>query len=88
MKYKIVVEGGFTGITRKYEGEISVSELETSTLIDAMGHGDDSQLNIPDGQAYQVFLQEDAQKYQAVFNEKSMPEAIRRLMAKVKQKKQ
>lgn len=88
MKYKVVIEGGFTGISRKYEGEISVSDLDTHKLIDALHSGDHSRLNIPDGQAYHVFLEENTQKYQAVFNEKSMPEEIRKLVAKAKEKNQ
>ena len=86
MKYKIIIEGGFSGISRKYEGEIEVSGSETQKLLSALNTKYTSRFNIPDGQTYHILLEEDTKKHQAVFNEKNVPEEIRKLIAKAKQK--
>ncbi len=86
MKYKIIIEGGFTGISRKYEGDMAVSELKAKSLFSALHTDDKTRSNIADGQTYDISLDDNHKKYQAVFNEKNVPDEIRELIAQVKQK--
>ncbi|WP_273566809.1 hypothetical protein [Maribacter halichondriae] len=80
MKYEIHVEGGFTGIPKKYEGNIDISEKDTSRLLDLMNNPNPLDNDIRDGFLYHVTLFDTEKTIEAQFDEKTLPPIIRQLM--------
>jgi len=81
MKYEIFVEGGFTGIPKKYEGNIDMSEENVSRLLDVMNNPNISDSSIKDGFLYRVTLFDTEKTIEAQFDEKTIPPIIRQLIA-------
>jgi len=81
MKYEILVEGGFTGIPKKYEGNIDMPEENVSQLLDVMNNPNLLDTAIKDGFLYQVTLFDNEKTIETQFDEKTLPLMIRQLMA-------
>ena len=81
MKYEILVEGGFTGIPKKYEGEIDLPSEEINTLINLMKGATKVNENLRDGKIYNVEIGYTNNVFRAVFSDKNIPAAIRKIVA-------
>ncbi len=82
MKYEIFVEGGFTGIPKKYEGNINMSEESALRLLDLMNNPNPLDNAIKDGFLYHVTLFDSEKTIEAQFDEKTLPPIIRQLMTR------
>jgi len=87
MKYKVIVEGGFTGISREYHGELLLTPTETASILEAMNEDVAKNRQIRDGLDYVVELENDTKVYHRKFEENNIPLSIRKFIDKVKQNK-
>lgn len=86
MKYKIIVEGGFAGISREYEGEVELTPEETKSILEGMNEGGGFQnQDIRDGFSYVIKIENDNEVLRRKFEEGNMPRSIRNFMDRVRQ---
>lgn len=84
MKYKVTIEGGFTGIPKKYLGHVELSNDEKSELVTAMKSTlSSNNVNIRDGLQYEVTLGKGTSKVKAHFNETNLPLTIREFINRI-----
>lgn len=83
MKYKILVEGGFTGIPKTYEGELDLNAEESSLLFALMMEPEEQNEQLRDGYRYDVSLSDSDVALRASFNDSSLPQAIREILARL-----
>jgi len=81
MRYEILVEGGFTGIPRKFEGKLNLDRKEISVLLESMNAAKPININLRDGHLYNVTLFDNEKTVEAQFEEKTLPGVIRRLVS-------
>ena len=79
MKYEILVEGGFTGIPRKYEGDLDLDQEGISRLLELMNASSPPSTEIRDGLTYHVTLFDNEKSIEALFDENALPKEIRAL---------
>jgi len=77
MRYEILVEGGFTGIPKKYEGEVTLNSKEKTELFDLMMDSAPSNKKLRDGLKYKVTLIDSDKTLEATFGDANLPKAIR-----------
>ncbi|MGI9550107.1 MAG: protealysin inhibitor emfourin [Aurantibacter sp.] len=80
MNYEILVEGGFTGIPKKYEGDMALTEERLLELLKLMNASKPSNSNLRDGFLYRVTLFDNDKSIEAQFEEDNLPEAIREIL--------
>ncbi len=80
MKYEILVEGGFTGFSKKYEGEIGLGNEDFMALFKAMNESSPQNVNLCDGLIYRVTLFDNEKSIEARFDEKNLPHSIRQML--------
>ncbi|WP_430966832.1 protealysin inhibitor emfourin [Spongiimicrobium sp. 2-473A-2-J] len=86
MKYKILIEGGFAAIPKRYEGEVILTSQEMDVLFTAM----EAVLPAPnealrDAFSYHIRLEHGNRIYDKRFNEPDLPNAIRNFVTQLKQ---
>jgi len=85
MKYHIIIEGGFTGIPKEYEGEMVVQEeTETKLLEEMQQFTDQTNKNLRDGLVYSISIETQNALLSQVFSETKLPPALRDLIHQVK----
>ena len=85
MKYEIEIEGGFSNIPKKFEGEIELDKNSQKELIRLFEVSNENESTIPDGFSYHFLMIDDKNKmYKARFNEKNLPENLRSFVQKIK----
>lgn len=84
MKYKVIVEGGFTGIPREYEGELGLTPIETKSILEGMNMGGTENQNIRDGLNYIIEIENNNKMVLRKFDEATIPQSIRKFIDKVK----
>ncbi len=81
MKYKIRIDGGFTGFPREYEGDIKLEARKAEELLLAL---DTSSRKVegewPDALHYTIEVQQDAIIRKAVFSEPGVPVVLREFL--------
>ena len=81
MKYKIRIDGGFTGFPRDYDGEVELEGPKAIALLSALeaspeaGGG-----NWPDALHYTIEVQHGTVSRKAAFSEPDIPAAIREFL--------
>jgi len=83
MKYKILVEGGFTGIPKIFEGELDLNAEESSRLFALMMEPEEQNEQLRDGYRYNVSLSDSDVALSAIFNDNNLPQAIRGILARL-----
>lgn len=87
MKYEITIEGGFTGIPKIHEGEITIGDKEKTMLLQAISKKVvPLNENIRDGLNYHIKLIDEDINYESVYDEKNIPAEIRKLLALIDSK--
>lgn len=81
MTYEILVEGGFTGIPKRYAGEI-IEIDEVREILNVMEKQVIPSEKIRDGLQYKITLVSGDKKTEADFDETNLPEAIRQLLVR------
>ncbi|MDC6351510.1 hypothetical protein PP178_08080 [Zeaxanthinibacter sp. PT1] len=85
MKYKVIVDGGFTGIRRTYEGDVSLDEEERKILLSALRESHlPTKPPLNDGEQYSWFLENDDDIIEAIFDEQNHPPALRKFLEQIK----
>ena len=87
MKYKISIEGGFTGIPKEYLGEVNLDEEDENRLLHAIaGPEPKGNLQLRDGLTYKIILQTDTLARTAIYDESNVPESIRDFIKSIREK--
>ncbi|QWX85232.1 hypothetical protein H0I23_06230 [Cellulophaga sp. HaHaR_3_176] len=85
MKCVVTISGGFTGITKTYEGEVDLPEQKEKEIFNLLS---DAQItkneNFRDGLKYHVQFKDTFKQHEAYFSDPNMPDAIRALITDVK----
>ncbi|NNF19927.1 MAG: hypothetical protein HKN61_09110 [Flavobacteriaceae bacterium] len=85
MKYKVIVDGGFTGIRRTYEGDVKLKGEELQSLIAALRESHlPTKPPLNDGEQYSWFLEDDDNTIEAIFDEQNHPPALRKFLDQIK----
>ncbi len=85
MKYKVNIEGGFTGLLRKYTGEITLEPVGEKALLEAMGSVSAKQnQKLRDGLLYRITLEDGDKVYKANFYGPYLPNPVRDFMDRIK----
>lgn len=85
MKYKVNIEGGFTGLLREYAGEITLEPTGEKALVEAMeSKSAKRNQKLRDGLLYRITLEDGANVYQADFYGPYLPNSIRDFIDKIK----
>ena len=88
MKYEILIEGGFTGIPKKYQGDIELGEEDKQDLWHAFIRNEQvHNPNLRDGRTYQITLVEGDKVQRASFGETDLPLSIRQFIDTISKKK-
>lgn len=84
MKYNISIEGGFSGITKVYEGELPMDEKEQANLLDSMS-GPAGPLNprMADGLIYRIRLYKENLPLERVFDDANLPMPMRFFLRRI-----
>ncbi len=77
MKYKINIEGGFTGIPKQFEGEVKLDKNKEREMLDAVGEKREDHSHLRDGFTYTVKFTGDDGVYESQFGESNLPSSIR-----------
>lgn len=78
MKYKIRIDGGFTGFPRDYDGEVELTRPKAAALLSALEVLPETRAaNWPDALHYTIEVQHGTVSRKATFSEPDMPAAIR-----------
>ncbi|MBU2973037.1 protealysin inhibitor emfourin [Zobellia sp. B3R18] len=77
MKYHINIEGGFTGISRQFEGEIDLDKAKEEEMLNALAEKQEINSQIRDGFTYTVKLMDNNGVYESQFNESNLPSSLR-----------
>lgn len=80
MKYSIEISGGFTGITKKYQGSRDFTEEQKEKIFKVLKQQGKTNTLIRDGQTYKVAFGEGAEEYAVEFSEHNLPSELRQLM--------
>ncbi|ADV51227.1 hypothetical protein Celal_3983 [Cellulophaga algicola DSM 14237] len=84
MKYSLSISGGFTGITKKYAGEVSVAGTELKKIVEALNTPPLAKNeNLRDGLQYHLNVQKDTENYEANFDDSNLPSPIRSLITTI-----
>ncbi len=88
MKYKLLIEGGFTGIPKEYEGELTLGENDSILLLKTL----DNVISKPseqmrDGLSYHLKIVDNDKVYQALFDDSNIPMEFRKLIDTIVQEK-
>ncbi len=85
MKYKIEIEGGFSGIPKKLTGKMSIDSEKSGQLIRILRKPVPQIQNAGrDMYIYKIALKEGSQKVQAEFTDRSLPTELRSLIDDIK----
>ena len=85
MKYKVNIEGGFTGFLREYEGEINLGPNGKKALLEAMKPVTAKRnQRLRDGLLYRIRLEDGDNVYHADFYGPNLPNSVRDFMGKIK----
>lgn len=85
MKYKVNIEGGFTGLLREYEGEINLGPKDEVALLEAMKSvPTERNQRLRDGLLYQIRLEDGDIVYHGDFYGPNLPNSVRDFMGKIK----
>ncbi|WP_373074371.1 hypothetical protein [Zeaxanthinibacter enoshimensis] len=88
MKYKVIIDGGFTGIRRTYEGDVSLEKEKLESLVSALKESHlPTKPPLNDGEQYRWILESDEDSIEAVFDEQNHPPALRKFLDEIKAKK-
>ncbi|HET8735537.1 MAG TPA: hypothetical protein VFM69_02955 [Pricia sp.] len=88
MKYEILIEGGFTGIPKEYEGEIELREDTKQSLFEALEREKKPENTaLRDGLQYRLKLSDSENVHQARYDEKNLPLRLRQFIDTVTGKK-
>lgn len=88
MKYVVEISGGFTGIPKRYEGELSMTAEEEKSILDAMTDQAGSENPyLRDSQVYTIELTTEGVSMKRTFTEPAIPDIIRRFMEGIRQEK-
>lgn len=88
MKYEILIEGGFTGIPKKYNGHMDVQEEVKENLLEFLGPKTNSENEaLRDGLQYHFKLIDGQEEYNARFNETNLPLNLRQFIDTISKKK-
>ena len=80
MKYRVLIEGGFTGIPREYEGELALNEKERLILLKSLDNVPMPNEQLRDALCYQLKLIDQDMVYQAQFDDSNLPMEIRKFI--------
>lgn len=87
MKYTILIEGGFTGIPKKYMGEITLTTLERDRLFTAMETAQPPPNEaLRDAFSYHIRLEEGERVLDKKFSEPHLPDSLRQFIDQLKQR--
>ncbi|MCJ7465587.1 MAG: hypothetical protein MUO53_02720 [Maribacter sp.] len=87
MKYQIKVEGGFTGITKEYNGEMHFSPDERKAILKLLQNPVKSKnTGLRDGFVYSFMLRDGTSSYTAHFDEANLPITLRNVLARISKK--
>lgn len=85
MKYKIRIDGGFTGFPREYDGEIKLEAQKAAELLSALETSTKkAEGGWPDALHYTIEVQHDAISRKAAFTEPGLPGVIREFLQLVR----
>lgn len=89
MKYKVSIEGGFSGIPRLYQGELSWRGEDARALLGALDKaGTMGHKNWPDMQEYHIEITEGDETCQARIPESNLPRIVRKFIDAVRDESQ
>ena len=83
MKYSIFINGGFVGIPQEYEGNMQLDADDKEELLRAIEKKVALSDELRDGFTYHIKLEDEAQEYKAIFDEKNLPEPVLKLIQKI-----
>jgi hypothetical protein len=84
MKYQIKVEGGFTGITKEYNGEMYFSPDERKVIVKSFQNPVKvNNTRLRDAFVYSFTLRDGATLYTANFDEANLPIILREILARI-----
>ncbi|WP_276166809.1 protealysin inhibitor emfourin [Zobellia alginiliquefaciens] len=83
MKYEINIEGGFTGISKRFEGEVKLNKNEEQEMLDAVSVKQEDHSHLRDGFTYTVKLTDEEGVYESQFNESNLPKKIRHFITDI-----
>lgn len=87
MKYKITIEGGFTGIPKEYEGDIELNEAERNVLVCTMDTPvQPLNKKMRDGFLYRLKLADRDETFHMVFDDSNLPVQVREFIDMARQK--
>lgn len=84
MKYKVTIEGGFTGIPKEYEGVMDVEREKEKQLLRCLeaippGHNE----SLRDGRLYRIKLTTASRDCQSVFDDSNLPGELRSFIDRI-----
>ncbi len=87
MKYEILIEGGFTGIPKRYAGDIDLGEKTKESLYKAFDRKPSPESStLRDGLLYHLKLVDGEKERDARFDETNLPLSIRQFIDTISKK--
>lgn len=86
MKYEVLIDGGFMGFPKTYQGEVFLEEDIKSAIFKGMKTEFKPSSDLRDGFRYHLKLTDENINHTAVFDELNLPLQIRQFIDSVRKK--
>lgn len=85
MKYRITVEGGFTGIPKSYEGEVTIKANEARILLSALETPQKTgNPALRDSFLYRFQLSGEGKVAEGLYDDSNLPEILRTFLETIR----